>query len=69
METKELLEDSKLREIIDILRSDENAEQLMEALDDYHENDIAEAYEALDKEDRQRLFGILGAERLSEIFP
>ena len=69
METKELLEDSKLREIIDILRSDENAEQLMEALDDYHENDIAEAYEALSKEDRQRLFGILGAERLSEIFP
>ncbi|MBQ1472360.1 MAG: magnesium transporter, partial [Lachnospiraceae bacterium] len=69
METKELLEDSKLREIIDILRSDDDAEQLMEALDDYHENDIAEAYEALDKEDRQRLFGILGAERLSEIFP
>ena len=69
METKDLLEDNKIQEIIDLLRSDMGAEQLIEALDDYHENDIAEAYEALDTEDRQRLFGILGAERLSEIFP
>ena len=69
METKDLLEDNKIQEIIDLLRSDMGAEQLIETLDDYHENDIAEAYEALDTEDRQRLFGILGAERLSEIFP
>ena len=69
METKEILEDNKIQEIIDLLRSNLGAEALMEALDDYHENDIAEAYEALDTEDRRRLFGILGAERLSEIFP
>ena len=69
METKEILEDNKIKEIIDLLRSHLDAEELMEALDDYHENDIAEAYESLDTEDRQRLFGILGAERLSEIFP
>ena len=69
METKDLLEDSKLQEIIDLLRSNLGAEELMEALDDYHENDIAEAYEALDPEDRRRLFDVLGAERLSEIFP
>ncbi len=69
METKDLLEDIKLQEIIDLLRSNISAEELMEALDDYHENDIAEAYEALEPEDRRRLFDILGAERLSEIFP
>ena len=69
METKDLLEDNKTQEIIDLLRSNMDADQLIEALDDYHENDIAEAYESLDTEDRQRLFGILGAERLSEIFP
>ncbi len=69
MEPKELLEDNKTQEIIDLLRSNISAEQMVEALDDYHENDIAEAYEALEPEDRQRLFGILGAERLSEIFP
>ncbi len=69
MENKELLENDITQEIIDLLRSNIGAEELMEALDDYHENDIAEAYEALDKEDRQRLYGILGAERLSEIFP
>ena len=69
METKEILEDNKIQEIIDLLRSNLGAEALMEALDDYHENDIAEAYEALNTEDRRRLFGVLGAERLSEIFP
>ncbi len=69
METKELLEDNKIQEIIDLLRSNISAEELIEALDDYHENDIAEAYEELDPEDRRRLFGVLGAERLSEIFP
>ncbi|SHI63545.1 magnesium transporter [Pseudobutyrivibrio xylanivorans] len=69
METKDLLEDNKIQEIIDLLRSDMSAEQMIEALDDYHENDIAEAYESLETEDRQRLFGILGAELLSEIFP
>ncbi len=69
MEPKELLEDNKTQEIIDLLRSNISAEQMVEALDDYHENDIAEAYESLEPEDRQRLFGILGAERLSEIFP
>ena len=69
MENKELLEENITSEIIDLLRSNLSAEELMEALDDYHENDIAEAYESLDTEDRKRLFGILGAERLSEIFP
>ncbi len=69
MEPKDLLEDNKTQEIIDLLRSNIDAEQLIEALDDYHENDIAEAYEELEPEDRQRLYGILGAERLSEIFP
>ena len=69
MEQKDLLEDNKTQEIIDLLRSNISAEQMVEALDDYHENDIAEAYESLETEDRQRLFGMLGAERLSEIFP
>ncbi len=69
MENKELLEETITSEIIDLLRSNLSAESLMEALDDYHENDIAEAYETLDTEDRKRLFDVLGAERLSEIFP
>ena len=43
MEQKELLEDNKTQEIIDLLRSNISAEQMVEALDDYHENDIAEA--------------------------
>jgi len=69
MENKELLEETLTKEIIDLLHSNISAEELIEALDDYHENDIAEAFEALDTEDRKRLYGILGAEYLSEIFP
>ena len=54
MENKELVENTITGEIIDLLRSNISADELIEALDDYHENDIAEAYEALDKEERQR---------------
>ncbi|MCR5415481.1 MAG: magnesium transporter [Pseudobutyrivibrio sp.] len=69
METKELLEITKSEEIIELIRSGISNEELIEALDDYHENDIAEAYETLAPEDRERLYDILGAEKLSEIFP
>ena len=69
MENKELLEETVTKEIVDLLRSNLSATELLEALADYHENDIAEAYEALDTSDRKRLFGVLGAKALSEIFP
>lgn len=68
METKEILEVTKAQEIIALIRSDIPAAQLVEALDDYHENDIAEAYEALEASERERLYQILGAEKISEIF-
>ena len=56
-------------EIIELLKSGMPADELLDALEDYHENDIAEAYEALEPEDRRRLYDVLGAEKLSEIFP
>ena len=68
MENKDLQEITKAQEICDIIRSNLTAEQLIEALDDYHENDIAEAYESLEQEERQHLNATLGAEKLSEIF-
>ncbi len=69
METKDILEITKAEEIIRLIHSGLSSEQLTEALDDYHENDIAEAFEALEVEDRKRLYTILGAEKISEIFP
>ena len=55
-------------ELLAILRSPLAKEELREQLRDYHEKDIADAFEELTKEERQKLYGILGAEYISEIF-
>ena len=54
-------------ELLQILRSPLSAEELSDALHDYHEKDIADALEELTPEERQRLYPILGAEYVSEI--
>ncbi len=55
-------------ELLAILDSDAKPSQLREQLDDYHENDIASILQLLDKDARKRLFMLLGAERISEVF-
>lgn len=55
-------------ELLAILDSDAKPSELRERLDDYHENDIASLLERLDKDARRRLFMILSAERISEVF-
>lgn len=55
-------------ELLAILDSDAKPSQLREQLDDYHENDIASLLEQLNKDERRRLFMILSAERISEVF-
>jgi len=69
METKEILETTLAEEIVELIHSGLSRQELIDALDDYHENDIADAIEALDPESRKRLYQVLGAEILSEIFP
>lgn len=64
----EIKEFDVTQEIIDLLRSNLDNEQLKERLDDYHDNDIAYAFELITKEERKKLYGILGPERISEIF-
>ena len=55
-------------EIIELIRSGIPDEELVKKLSDYHENDIAGAFEQLEPEERQHLYNILGAEQFSEIF-
>ncbi len=55
-------------ELIKIIRSDISEEELLDLLDDYHENDIAGAMEQLTSEERRRMYRILGPEKSSEIF-
>lgn len=55
-------------ELIEIIRNDEPALAKLDRLDDYHENDIASALENLERDERRRLYSLLGVDRVSDIF-
>ena len=55
-------------ELLEILHSSLSKEELLDKISDYHENDIADALSQLTEEERKKLYPILGAERLAEIF-
>ncbi len=57
-----------VNEIVELVREIENSQVLLEVLENYHENDIAEALESLTSEERDFLYDALGTERVSEIF-
>lgn len=65
---KVLNENNFLNEILTILRSGADSKTLSDRLSDYHDNDIAEAFEQLNENERKALYPVLGAERISEIF-
>lgn len=67
MEKEILREPMFCEEIIGIIRSDLSNEEISERLHDYHENDIAQSIEKLTKEERSKLYDILGAEWFSEV--
>ena len=54
-------------QILSIIRSDGNDEEIKTQLQEYHENDIAGIFEELEAEERDRLLQILGSEFMSEI--
>ena len=56
-----------IKEIVDLIRSGLPKEELTEKLQDYHDNDIAQALENLDKNERIALYHLLDTEWLSEI--
>ena len=62
METNEVKELTPTEEILEIICSGQSDQQIRDALDDYHENDIAAVLPLIDKETRERLYRILGAE-------
>ena len=55
-------------EIIDAVRRGSSDAELLAFLEDYHSNDIAHAFELMTEEERRRLYGIMDAEVLSDIF-
>ncbi|MBQ6175398.1 MAG: magnesium transporter [Clostridia bacterium] len=55
-------------ELEQIIRSGIPDDEMRERLADYHYNDIADVLERLTPEERRRLYSLLGAEEVSEIF-
>lgn len=67
MENKTLNAPKYIDEIVSIIRSNLNKDELIEKLNDYHENDIAQSLEYLTKSERLALYDVLGDEWVSEI--
>ncbi len=67
MEKEILKEPTFVDEIVAIIRSGLSREELIERLQDYHENDIAQSLELLDREERLSLYHVLGAEWMSDV--
>ena len=55
-------------ELLKIIQSPLKNEVLLDRLNDYHERDIADALELLSPQQRRKLYPVLGAKRLAEIF-
>ena len=55
-------------EILNLIHSGLPQQELAERLSDYHENDLADALAALTPDERQKLYAVLGVERVAEIF-
>ncbi len=64
-EEKEL---TPVDELIDIIRSGKSNEEILELIDNYHENDIAQTLQYINVEERINLYKILGTERMSDVF-
>ena len=54
-------------QILSLIRSDLSDSDIRERLSEYHENDIASIFEEITKEERERLFNILGIELMSDV--
>lgn len=65
---KILKEPTFVQQIIAIIRGHYPDEEILERLQDFHENDIAQSLELLTKEERIHLYSLLDAEWMSEIF-
>lgn len=56
------------KEIISILQGNDSPKVMMQRLEDYHANDVAEVLGKLDEKERKKFFRICRAEMLAEIF-
>ncbi len=68
MEKEIFKEPNYVEEIVEIIRGNDSIQNISEKLEQYHDNDIAGAFEILESEERKKLYNIFDSERMSEIF-
>ncbi|MDE5696086.1 MAG: magnesium transporter [Lachnospiraceae bacterium] len=68
MENEVFTEPDYIKELIELIRSGAGRDRLAEELTNYHDNDISNALDELNADERKVLYHILGDERVSEIF-
>lgn len=68
MENEVLNEQNYVEELVGLIRSNVSDDVILETLDQYHENDIAGAFEQLDEAERKKMYRLLSTDQLSEIF-
>lgn len=68
MEYEVFNEPDYIKELVELIRNSESRETLAEELTNYHDNDISNALDELNAQERKVLYHILGDERVSEIF-
>ena len=69
MDNMEVLQDENVKEIEELVRENiKKPRKLRQALEDYHDNDIAHALEVLTKNERLALYPIMGIERTADVF-
>ena len=67
-ENKNIIRRDYVAELIEIIRSDLPLEELKFKLEDYHEDDLAEALPELSRDERLLVYELLGNEFVSDIF-
>ena len=55
-------------ELKELILSSLSDEEILERLEDYHYSDIVDVLETLTKEDRIRVYSILGVSKTAELF-
>ena len=66
-EKEVLKEPHYVEELLSIIRSNLSNDEIRDKLNDYHENDIADAIKELSPAERQKVYSILGVEKVAEI--
>ena len=61
-------QNSNVKEIVKLIKGMEFDKSLKKALEDYHDNDIADALAFLSVEERKLLYKVIGPERTGEVF-